>query len=115
MIEADGSQVRANFHTGQGTSHCTVVHVSNPSGASSSKTLGEIKLLVQSQTGQETLRGLCKLHGKSCQCWVNSPAHLDLVLQWLGSGHTMDAVQHASASLELRRSIGMKVRGSSSK
>ena len=101
----DGSMVQA-VYSGHGTSFCTVERLQ----AGTSKLLGEIKLLVQSVTGQETLRAICKLHGSNCQCWITNSKDSDLLLQWLAAGEFNSREEHQTLSLELRRSIGMKVR-----
>ncbi|CAE7192429.1 unnamed protein product [Symbiodinium sp. CCMP2456] len=102
-LESDGGRIEA-VYTGQGTSYCKVIRrVSN-----TSEELAQISLLVNASTGAESLRAVCKKH-KSCTCFVSSAAHCDLLMDWLASAHLESAEQHGRLSVELRRSIGMRV------
>ena len=105
-LEEDGAIIEAVYGNGNGegnSSYCLVERVQG--GAR--RTLGEIKLLVKPDRGDETFRALCKVHGKACSCWINRSGHCDLLLQWLASGHVQSFEKHA---LALRESIGMKTR-----
>ena len=79
-------------------------------GATTQKSLGNIKSLVDSTKGHETLQARCKSH-KNCMCWLSSNRHSDLLLQWLCKGDQESFEQHQTAAKELKKSIGMKIRG----
>ena len=103
--EEDGGIIEAVYGGGGGTSYCVVDRVQS----GNRRTLGEIKLLVESETGDESFRALCKVH-KSCSCWINRSGHCDMLLQWLASAHVQSQEKHAQLSKALRQSVGMKVR-----
>ncbi|CAE7251721.1 unnamed protein product [Symbiodinium natans] len=102
--EEDGSRVEVKYG-GHGTTFCTVRRVFR----GVVEELGAANLLVKHATGQESLRAVCRKH-KKCECWISNTHHSDLLLQWLRVAHKESPDSHARLSLELRRSIGMKVR-----
>ena len=73
--------------------------------------LGEVKVMVDGRTGLKTLQGRCKTHSSTCMCWLSSTRHLDLLSNWIASGASGDEQNHQTMARELKRSIGMKVRG----
>ena len=73
--------------------------------------LGEVKVMVDGKTGLKTLQGKCKTHSCKCICWLSSTRHLDLLSNWIANGATGDEQNHQTMARELKRSIGMKVRG----
>jgi hypothetical protein len=77
---------------------------------SSVKQLGQLKNMVDNKSGFETLQARCKVHSR-CICWISSTRHSDLMLQWLAKGGQESFEQHQASAKELKRSIGMKIRG----
>ncbi|CAE7183348.1 unnamed protein product [Symbiodinium microadriaticum] len=104
-LESDGGRIEA-VYTGQRTSYCKVIRRLN----NTIEELGQIYLLVNSSTGAESLRAVCKKH-KGCTCFVSNTGHPDLLIGWLASAHLESAEKHGHLSAELRQSIGMKVKG----
>lgn len=103
--ETDGSVVEAQF-LGGGSILAEVVS----KHGSSKKTLGMIKVMVDNKKGTETLQGICKVHSR-CKCWLSNTQHSDLLIQWLAKGGNETYERHSVSSTELKKSIGMKIRG----
>ena len=101
----DGSVVEAHLFGG-GSILAEVVS----KHGSSKRTLGMIKVMIDNKKGTETLQGLCKVHSK-CKCWLSNSQHSDLLIQWLAKGGDETQEQHSASSTELKKSIGMKIRG----
>lgn len=101
----DGSVVEASLFSG-GSVVADVVYRSG----SSVKQLGQLKNMVDNKSGFETLQARCKVHSR-CICWISSTRHSDLMLQWLAKGGQESFEQHQASAKELKRSIGMKIRG----
>ncbi len=103
-VEDDGSIVEASF----GKGNCVAEVFLKTRGTS--KSLGKITSLVDRNKGSETLKARCACH-KQCICWISTSKHCDLLLQWLAEGSKCDAAAHSSQSKELKKHIGMKIRG----
>ena len=76
---------------------------------SNEKILGEIKNMVDQKSGRLSLQAVCKIH-RSCNCWLSKGEHADLLMSWLSDAHLKSHQDHKASSIELRKSIGMKVR-----
>jgi len=77
----------------------------------SERLLGEVRVMEDGKTGFKTLQGRCKTHSSKCLCWFSSTRHLDLLSNWIANGAQGDEQNHQTMARELKRSIGMKVRG----
>lgn len=106
-VEPDGSRIEVH-HMRSGGIVAQVVRKIPQSPSPKTIVLGEIKTMVDAR-GIESLRGNCKSHSK-CICWIRGSHDADLLLQWLAKGHTVSKEQHAQLSIELKQSLGMKVR-----
>lgn len=102
---ADGSRVEAKIFSGGSI----VAEVVSKSCSGSCRPLGQLKAMVDGN-GFETLQARCRVHSK-CICWVSNSKHSDLMLQWLSRGEQETVEQHQSSAKELKKSVGMKVRG----
>ncbi|CAE7247237.1 unnamed protein product [Symbiodinium sp. CCMP2592] len=105
-MDEDGAKIEVMFG-GTGTDFCSVRRCLN----GKVEPLGLVKKLTKTTNGQESLRALCKKHTR-CECWVTGgTAHSDLILEWLAVAPKETAESHARLASELKRSVGMKVRG----
>ena len=105
-MDEDGAKIEVMFG-GTGTDYCSMRRSLNGKVES----LGSVKRLTKPSNGQESLRALCKKHTR-CECWVTGgTAHSDLILEWLAVAPKETAESHARLASELKRSVGMKVRG----
>lgn len=105
--EEGGAWIEAR-HLDRGTTVSEVYRVDGP--GHKGRLLGDLKLMINQNTGQQTMQGRCKVH-RSCICWLNSTMNSDLLLGWLSSGHTATHECHQALAKDLKRSLGMKVRG----
>lgn len=101
----DGSIVEALF-LNQGSITTQVVR----NGSSGTKLLGNIRLMVDNKTGQQSLQAQCKVHNSNCKCWISNTNHFDLLLDWLGNADQHVKDKHQELATDLKVSIGMKVR-----
>ena len=105
-MDEDGAKIEVMFG-GTGTDYCSVRRSLN----GKVELLGSVKKLTKQTNGSESLRALCKRHTR-CECWVTGgTTHSDLILQWLAVAPKETVESHARLALELKRSVGMKVRG----
>lgn len=77
--------------------------------ASKTRLLGNVTLLVDGKTGNSTLRATCKAHSR-CACWISNSRNIDLLIDWLAEGRKHEKDDHQQLAIELKKSIGMKVR-----
>ena len=101
----DGSRVEARF----APRSKILVEVVRQTDTST-KTLGEIVQMLDFERGHESLQARCRVHSR-CICWFSNANHCDLLAEWLSNADLLSIQEHQTRSKELKRSIGMKVRG----
>ena len=106
-LEPDGSRIRVVYES-RGLEICRVEHVKPE--AQEIEVLGVIKQMTRASTGVDTLQAVCRRHS-SCICWMSNTQHLDLLLDWLASASSEDYASHQAMAVQLKTSVGMKVRG----
>lgn len=102
--DPDGKVVEVSHLAASGT----IAHV-NLKFQSKLDRLGAVTLLVDQKSGQKSLRASCSVHSK-CVCWISNARNADLLFDWLAEGRRNSKDNHLNLAIELKRSIGMKVK-----
>lgn len=77
---------------------------------SEEKSLGQLRCVLNKNGTAASMNAICRIH-TSCQCWVSNMESSDLLLDWLVTGDTMRHEEHQALAKDLKRSVGMKIRG----